>query len=116
MTKKKEKGIFIILGLIIVVIFIFQEKYTESTSYFGFIEIRELEKFNNTYKVTVEGDFGTKTTEFKGNDYFDIVEEEFGEGNIIELWNHLSKDKIFHVLLKSYNNRDEFELKRIYID
>lgn len=114
---KKNWKTFVILGLFIASIVIFLDKYRESTSYYGFIEVRELEKKNNTYTVTVEGDFGTKTTKFQENDYFDIVEDEkFTEGNITDIWGKLSKDKPFHVLLKSYNYRDKFTLKRIYID
>lgn len=123
MVAIKEKGrigkgkITIILVVLFLFVFLFLFNYYASISYFGTIEIRELKQENNEYVVAVEGDFGVKESNFNEKDTFNIVEnEEYREGNIIEIWNDLSEDKSFHVLLKAYENRNDFTLERIYLD
>lgn len=38
--------------------------YNKLTSYFGFVEIRELGHMDNEFIVTIEGNFGVKTSVF----------------------------------------------------
>ncbi|WP_099157091.1 hypothetical protein [Virgibacillus ndiopensis] len=91
--------------------------YNKSTSYFGFVEVGELGHIDNEFIVTVEGNFGIKTSVFDENEFFTIFEnEEPRDGNITMIWNYLSEGKTFYVLLKSYDNRSQFDLERIYID
>lgn len=118
---KKSRGInkkkITVLGFLLLLTFIFLFIYNASTTYFGFIEIRELEQVNNEFIVIVEGDFGVEKSIFNQNDYFRIVENgESREGHIAEIWDNLSENEAFHVLLKSYDNRNKFDLERIYID
>ncbi|MYL73161.1 hypothetical protein GLW00_20375 [Halobacillus litoralis] len=118
---KKSKGInkrkIVLIGFILLSTFIFLYKYNVKTSYFGVIEVKDLKQVNNEYIVTVEGDFGEKKSVFDQDDYFRIVEdEETREGNITEIWNRLSENKSFHVVLNSYDNRNQFKLEKIYID
>lgn len=111
------KGKIIIIFGVLLLSFIFLFNYYASTSYYGTIEIRELKQDNNEYVVAVEGDFGVKKANFNEKETFNIVEnEEFRVGNITEIWNDLSEGKSFHVLLKAYDNRNEFTLERIYLD
>lgn len=110
-----KKKISIISGFLLFLILLFI--YNASITYYGTIEIRELNQSNNEYIVVVEGDFGVKKSKFNESDTFNIVEnEESRVGNIIEVWNYLSENKSFHVLLKAYDIRNKFELERIYID
>mgnify|MGYP005834041007 CR=1 FL=1 len=119
---KKSKGInnkrkIALVGFILLSTFIFLYKYNVKTFYFGVIEVKDLKQVNNDYIVTVEGDFGEKKSVFDQDDYFRIVEdEETREGNITEIWNRLSENKSFHVVLNSYDNRNQFILEKIYID
>ena len=119
---KKSKGInnkrkIALVGFILLSTFIFLYKYNVKTFYFGVIEVKDLKQVNNDYIVTVEGDFGEKKSVFDQDDYFRIVEdEETREGNITEIWNKLSENKSFHVVLNSYDNRNQFILEKIYID
>ncbi|MFS0674914.1 hypothetical protein [Ornithinibacillus sp. 179-J 7C1 HS] len=111
------KGKIIIIFGVLLLSFIFLFNYYASTSYYGTIEIRELKQDNNEYVVAVEGDFGVKKANFNEKETFNIVEnEEFRVGNITEIWNDLSEGKLFQVLLKAYDNRNEFTLERIYLD
>lgn len=111
------KGKIIIILGVLLVIFIFLYNYYASITYYGTIEIRELDQVNNEYVVSVEGDFGVKSSNFKEKDTFNIVENEKSkEGNINDIWEDLSEDESFHVLLKAYENRNDFTLKRIYLD
>jgi len=113
---KKRIGItIVILGLLLTSIFLFN--YYASISYYGTVEIRDVQQDNNEYVVVVEGDFGVREAHFNEKDTFRIFEnEEYRDGNITDIWNHLSEDQSFHVLLEAYENRDEFFLERIYLD
>ncbi|SDP81740.1 hypothetical protein [Halobacillus aidingensis] len=118
---KKSKGInkrkIALVGFILLSTVIFLYKYNVKTSYFGVIEVKDLKQVNKEYIVTVEGDFGEKKSVFNQDDYLQIVEdEETREGNITEIWNRLSENKSFHVLLNSYDNRNQFKLEKVYID
>lgn len=111
------KGKIIIILGVLLLIFIFLYNYYASITYYGTIEIRELEQENNEYIVAVEGDFGVKRSNFNDKDTFNIVEDEKSkEGNIDEIWEDLSEGESFHVLLKAYENRNDFTLIRIYLD
>ena len=105
-----------ILGVILITIIVYLY-YNSSITYFGFVEIRELKQHKNELTVTFEGDFGVRTSSFNIDDYFTIFEDEKPkEGNAADIWDHLSEGESFHVLLKVYNNRNQFDLKKIYID
>lgn len=81
------------------------------------MEVRELEHLKNEFKITFEGDFGVRTSSFNNDDYFAIYEDEKpSEGNIAAIWENLSEGESFHVLLKTYNNRNQFDLEAIYLD
>lgn len=110
--------IIILLGVLLtfsVLLF----NYYASITYYGMIEVKELKKDNNEYVVVVEGDFGVKKSVFNEKDTFKIIEnnnEDIREGNITQIWNDLSEDKTFHVLLEAYENRNDFVLASIYLD
>ncbi len=105
-----------ILGVLLVTITVYLY-YNSSITYFGIVEIRELEHHTDESKITFEGDFGVRTSSFKNDDYFIIFKDEKpSEGNIGDIWKYLSEEESFHVLLKAYNNRNQFDLEAIYLD
>lgn len=113
-VNKRALTIFAVLLLIAFILFY---RYNASTSYFGLVEIRELQQNHNEFLIVVESDVGVKTSTFQQNDDINIVEnEESREGIITEVWDDLSENEAYHVLMKSYNNRDDFDLESIYID
>ncbi|WP_117170258.1 hypothetical protein [Paraliobacillus sediminis] len=105
------------LLLLSVFLFVYFFIYNASTTYYGTIEIRKLNEDDNQYVVVLEGGFGVKKSNFTKYNTFNIIEnEESRVGNINEIWNELSENESYFVLLKAYNNRNIFELESIYID
>src|SRR5699024_2753068 len=119
-VKNKEiitKKYKIILGAILAVCLIFYINYNKWISYFGFVDIRELKHVDDQYTVTVEADFGVKTSVVKESDTFTVYENERPtEGNITMIWDRLDEGETYHVSMKTYEKRDNFELKSIYMD
>lgn len=112
-TKKNK----IILGAILAVCLIFYINYNQWISSFGFVDIRELKHVDDQYTVTIEGDFGVKTSVFKEGDTFTVYENERPtEGNITMIWDRLDEGETYHVSMKTYDKRDNFELQSIYMD
>ncbi|WP_117161138.1 hypothetical protein [Paraliobacillus sp. X-1268] len=115
-SKSKIRVISALL-LLSIFLFVYFFNYNASTTYYETIEIRELNEDNNQYVVVLEGGFGVKKSNFTEYNTFNIIEnEESRVGNINEIWNELSENESYFVLLKAYNNRNKFELESIYID
>ena len=113
------KGKIIIFVGVLLPFFIFLFNYYASSTYYGIIEIIELKRDNNEYVVVIEGDFGVEKSIFNEKDTFKIIEndnEDIRVGNITEIWNDLSENKSFHVLIEAYENRNDFVLVSIYLD
>ncbi|MBU9711718.1 hypothetical protein [Evansella tamaricis] len=113
----KFKKIIFSLSIIFTIGFLYF--FFSSSIFYGVIQFTELKHNDNDYTIIAKSLDNTEDKVFKiaPTDTLSFsIDGKYFQSSIVRIWDELNENQSYHVLYHSYDYRDKFILKRIYLD